>query len=84
MSLGAYPDHARDPWDEPTYADVTSAYDKHVTSDIRSAKRAVADFSNYAEIVNLVDGLQQRGYSDDDVQKILSENYLRVFAQVWK
>ena len=24
------------------------------------------------------------GYGDEDVRKILGENYLRVFAQVWR
>jgi membrane dipeptidase len=85
MSLGTYPDHTRDPWGEPDYfEDVLKQYHKHVTADVRSPMRAVDGFSNYTEVINLIDRLEQRGYSDDSVSKILGENYLRVFAQVWK
>ena len=31
---------------------------------------------------NLIEGLQRRGYSDDDIVKVLGENLLRVWAQV--
>jgi membrane dipeptidase len=84
MSLGTYPDHWYDPWGEPTYKDVTGAYNKHVTSNIRSPLRMVDGFSNYAEVLSFVEKLEERGYSDTDVRKILGENYLRVFKQVWK
>ena len=39
------------------------------------------DVSSYP---NLVDGLVKRGYSDDDIRKILGENLLRVWAAVEK
>lgn len=84
MSLGTYPDHLHDPWGEPTYESVSGDYDRHITADVRSPLRAVEGFSTYPEVLNLIDGLQQRGYSDADVARILGENYLRVFAQVWK
>lgn len=44
----------------------------------------VDGFSNYAEVLNFVDKLKRRGYSEADVKKILGGNYLRVFRQVWK
>ena len=84
MSLGTYPDHEHDPWGEPAYPDVSGAYGRLVTADVRSPKRALNGFSNYAEIVNLIERLQARGYGDEDVRKILGENYLRVFEQVWR
>lgn len=84
MSLGTYPDHEHDPWGEPAYASVTRAYDQHVTADVRSPLRAVEGFSSYSEVLNLVDRLQRRGYGDADVRKILGENMLRVFDQVWR
>jgi membrane dipeptidase len=84
MSLGTYPDHEYDPWGEPIYKDVTSAYNKHVTSNIRSPVRMVEGFSNYAEVINFITKLKKRGYSDHDVRKILGGNYMRVFSQVWK
>ena len=84
MSLGTYPDHEHDPWGEPAYPDVSGAYGRLITADVRSPMRALNGFSNYAEIVNLIDRLQARGYGDEDVRKILGENYLRVFEQVWR
>jgi membrane dipeptidase len=84
MSLGTYPDHAYDPWGSPKYKDVTGTYDQHITDNIRSPLRMVDGFSNYSEVLNFVAKLQKRRYSDADVRKILGENYLRVFKQVWK
>jgi membrane dipeptidase len=84
MSLGTYPDHEYDPWGEPAYKDVTGTYNNHVTPNIRSPLRMVDGFSNYAEVLNFIDKLKKRGYSETDVRKILGGNYLRVFSQVWK
>ncbi len=83
MSLGTYPDHETDPWGETAYKDVTSVYNEHVTSNIRSPQRMVEGFSNYAEALNFIDKLKQRGYSDKDVEKILGANYMRIFNKVW-
>lgn len=41
------------------------------------------NLSTYAETGNLTVELVRRGYSDGDVRKILGENYLRVFDQVF-
>ena len=84
MSLGTYPDHWHDPWGAPDYfRDVVTDYSKYVTGDVRSPKRAVDGFSNYTEVLNLIGELDKRGYSETDISKILGENYLRVFSQVW-
>ncbi|MFP9062189.1 dipeptidase [Natrialbaceae archaeon A-chndr2] len=40
--------------------------------------------SRYTELSNLTNGLVDRGYNDDDIQKILGENLRRVFETVWK
>lgn len=84
MSLGTYPDHAIDPWGSPETRDVTGSYDKHVTPNIRSPLRMVEGFSNYAEVLNFVAKLEKRGFTGEDIRKILGLNYLRVFGQVWK
>jgi membrane dipeptidase len=84
MSLGTYPDHWHDPWGEPEYKDVASAYGMHITSNVRSPLRAVEGFSCYPEVLNFVDKLQKRRYGDSDVHKILGGNYQRVFKHVWK
>ncbi len=39
---------------------------------------------DYRSFINVTRGLVARGYSDEDVRKILGENWLRVFGQVWK
>jgi membrane dipeptidase len=84
MSLGTYPMHKRDPWGEPQYPGVATEYGKHVTSRVLSPKRNLDGFCSYPEVVNLIDRLLERGYEEADVAKILGENYLRVFEQVWK
>ncbi len=84
MSIGTYPEHEHDPFGAPAYADFTAQYNRNVTADIRSPERNVAGYSDYAEIVNVAERLQARGYSDRDVHKIFGENLLRVFEEVWK
>ncbi|MBW2370448.1 MAG: membrane dipeptidase [Deltaproteobacteria bacterium] len=41
-------------------------------------------FSENKEYINITRGLVSRGYSDEDIKKIIGENWLRVFDQVWK
>lgn len=38
---------------------------------------------NASKMLNMTRGLVSRGYSDDDVIKILGENFLRVLREVW-
>ncbi len=83
MSLGTYPDHEHDPWGEPEYLPVAEEYGKYITADVRSPMRAVNGFSRYADVISFAEKLLQRGYNDEDVRKILGENYLRIFTQVW-
>lgn len=47
-----------------------------VGGELAEGLRDVADFPN------LVDGLQSRGYSDEDIRKILGGNLLRVWREV--
>ena len=35
------------------------------------------------DLPRLTDALLGRGYSEDDVQKVLGGNFMRVFRQVW-
>jgi len=39
--------------------------------------------SRYTELPNLTAGLVARGYSDEDVHKIMGKNLLRVFEEAW-
>jgi membrane dipeptidase len=83
MSIGTYPDHPHDPFHPPQYPDIAAQYNEHVTSDFRSPERQVEGFGDYAQIVEVADGLSQWGFSDEEVKKILAENFLRVCEEVW-
>ena len=39
-------------------------------------------FDDYRDFPNITRGLVKRGYSDEQIQGILGENFLRVFEQV--
>jgi len=85
MSLGTYPDHESKPWGEPDYISSShvDAYSDYVTGDVRSPKRALRDFNCYPQVTNFIAELEERGYTDEDIGKMLGENYLRVFDEVW-
>ena len=53
-------------------------------TDFFGMERAPAGFTTMAELPNLTARLVERGYADDVIRKILGENYLRVFSQVWR
>jgi membrane dipeptidase len=84
MSLGTYPDHEHDAWGEPAYPSPGGNYAEAVTGNVRSPQRALRDFNCYPQVLNFVDRLLAANYSDQDVQKILGGNFLRVFDRVWK
>ena len=84
MSLGTYPLHAPEPWGTPAYAAAGADYARLITSDVRSPRRALRDFNCYPQVMNLVEGLRGRGYTEGDMEKILGGNFLRVFEQVWR
>ena len=57
--------------------------------DIVRAKRdgvlaMVLMFQNSSPLSRLTEGMVGLGFSDDDVRKILGENFLRLFRTVWK
>lgn len=83
MSIGTYPEHASDVWGNIDFPNITEQYDRHVTADYTSPERNVEGFDDYAQVVNVAERLLDRGYSETDVRKILGENYLRVFVEVW-
>jgi membrane dipeptidase len=45
--------------------------------------RATPGFFSMAEAGNLVQALRRRGYKEDAIEKIMSTNLLRVYAEVW-
>lgn len=38
---------------------------------------------HHSGMMNITRGLLQRGYSDDDIRKLMGENWLRLFKKVW-
>lgn len=84
MSLGSYPDHEHDPWGEPDYPNYSERYDEYITDRLQSPKRFLDGFHHYAHVVDFIEKLEEHGYSDDDIAKILGENHLRVFEEVWQ
>ena len=83
-SLGTYPDHWHDPWGEPEYGNPFEEYGRVVSADVRSSARQVEGFADYAEVINFIDRMLARGYAETDIGKVLGENMLRIFDQVWK
>ncbi len=84
FSLGSYPLHRPDPWGAPRYQDARGPHDDVVTTYPRAPERFADGFSNYAEITNVIDMLQERGYTEQDIGKVLGGNFLRVFDRVWR
>lgn len=43
----------------------------------------IAGLDGSREMPNVAEGLRERGYAEDDVAKIMGENWLRLYEQVW-
>ena len=84
MSLGSYPPHPADPWGKPDYDEPSDPYRKAIGRGSLSPRVSLRDFNDYTQIVDLADRLLSRGYTDADVRGILGENFVRVYAAVWK
>ena len=77
-------------WPMPQTQWMAIAFKKYVAPSIGFAPgngpstEWIHGLKDYRSFVNVTRGLVARGYADADVQKILGENWLRVFGQVWK
>lgn len=72
-----------DPRRASRYPVFTQRYNEHVPADIHARERNIEGFDDYAQIADVAERLQGRGYSESDVQGILGENVLRVFGEVF-
>jgi membrane dipeptidase len=87
FSLGTYGSHDPDPWGEPkatAFGAVAAEFNRVVPPKTISPLRFADGFDSYPEVFNFVDKLKARGYDEAATAKILGENFIRVFAQVWK
>ena len=85
FSLGTYGTHAPDPWGAPNYfARVTEAFDRVIAPGSLKPERFTEGFDSYAQIENVIAGLEKRGYDESAIDGILGVNFLRVFQKVWK
>jgi membrane dipeptidase len=82
MSHGTYPDGDKIRG-LASKTSVGGVYAQHIERAPRSKLRAVEGFDDYGDLPSVAEAFRKRGYSDEDVAKILGENYLRVFEQVW-
>lgn len=53
-------------------------------SDFDGISQAPAGLEDVSRLPNLTAGLQARGYAVEQIRKIMGENALRVFREVWK
>ena len=80
MSHGTYPDGDLI---RQRNAGSASRYSELIEVSSRSRLRYVEGFDDYGQIVDVIDAMKKRGYSEADVAKILGGNFLRVFRAVW-
>jgi membrane dipeptidase len=82
MSHGTYPDGDLIRG-LPSKRSVGGQYADHIECAPRSRLRYVEGFDDYGQLPDVVEALQKRGYTDEDVAKVLGGNFLRVFRRVW-
>lgn len=70
-------------WYSQRYPAVSSDYDRLVESQLDTPSRYAIGLDHLTAWPNMTRGLVKRGYSDEDILKILGGNMLRVYAQVW-
>ena len=57
------------------------AFPAHAMSE--GVGRTVQDFEDISKLPNLVAGLKSRGWSEEELDKVLGANWLRVYKQIW-
>jgi membrane dipeptidase len=74
--VGIGPDFIREYWDE--------FYSNYKTFELEGLElnSAIDKMAYSRDLPNLTAALLERGFADDDIRKILGENFLRVFRQV--
>jgi membrane dipeptidase len=82
------PDHvtfATDWFDGKTKANwATPWFYPEVTQGKKYGGLGLEGFGTRAELVNVVAGMMERGYGNDNIRKILGGNFIRILTDVWK
>ncbi|CCQ92928.1 conserved hypothetical protein [[Clostridium] ultunense Esp] len=64
------------------YSDVVGPYNTKVGTDPK--ERHAIGFKGATDIDNLIRNMKKRGYHDEDIDKFLGGNFLRVLKEVWR
>lgn len=79
-------DHASDiagiQWQGALFDLIAGVYNKNVGTDPK--ERHALGFTGVLDIQNLVDGMRRRGFNNEEIEKFLGGNFLRVIKEVWK
>jgi len=59
-------------------------YPKHMKGGVHFSKIFYPWLDSLSKMPMITEGLVSRGYSDNEILKILGGNFLRVFKRVWK
>ena len=57
-------------------------YNKNVGTDPK--ERHALGFTGALDVQNIVDGMRRRGFNNEEIEKFLGGNFLRVIKEVWK
>ena len=61
---------------------VVGGYNKNVGTDPK--ERHALGFTGALDVQNIVDGMRRRGFNNEEIEKFLGGNFLRVIKEVWK
>ncbi len=70
-------------WTETDYKKAQKMFPE-IYLDYQMSEITLKGLEDISKVSSITLGLVQRGYSEQDIKKILGGNFLRVFKQVWK
>jgi membrane dipeptidase len=70
-------------WTEAEYNKAQKTYPE-IYMDYKMSDIPVRGLENISKVIAVTQGFVSRGYSEEDIRKILGGNFLRVFKEVWK
>lgn len=70
-------------WTETDYKQAQKMFPE-IYLDYQMSEIPLKGLEDISKVSGITQGLAKRGYSEQDIKKILGGNFLRVFKQVWK